>query len=199
MWGRKSKIQEETAVLVTPEVIETPEVMVKKSGPSSIAADATVYGAISSTGDLSVEGRVEGDVRCALFTVGAAGHVAGNVTAETATIRGRVSGNVIARTILLAGTGSIEGDLTHAVLIIEEGGVFEGRSKRQADPLADQTQAIAAPVQKAGDETNTIIDKAKPKSSTPRRAKAAKAKPEVSVTPSSLADELNPDFALNLQ
>ena len=201
IWGRKPKIEQEEATIVsivTPEA-ETSEPLITKAPPSVIGAQTNILGSIVSAGDLSVDGNVEGDVRCALFTVGANGHVAGNVTAETATVRGRISGNVVARTILLAGTGSIDGDLTHAVLIIEEGGVFEGRSKRLPDPLAVQTPALGAPINA---EENTIIDKTKPVASKPRaKAKKLNQKTEEIVTeevsqPSALASELSEDFAV---
>ncbi|MBN8649616.1 MAG: polymer-forming cytoskeletal protein [Caulobacterales bacterium] len=148
MWNKKPKIFEEEATIV-PMITETKEVkeVVRKPSASVIASQTNINGSISANGDVSVDGNVNGDVSCALFSVGTNGTINGNVTAETATIRGRVNGNVTARTILLAGTGTIEGDLTHCVLIIEEGGVFEGRSKRVSDPLSGETKALEAPVQ----------------------------------------------------
>ncbi len=196
IWGKKPKVQDEEATIVSiiPSQTETEETIVQKAPPSVIAAQTNVLGSIVCAGDLSVDGNVEGDVRCALFTVGVNGHIAGNVTAETATVRGRISGNVVARTILLAGTGSIEGDLTHAVLIIEEGGVFEGRSKRLADPLGASTNQLEAPAKK---DENTIIDKTKPSASKKRASSKADAVKAKSDTKSALAAELDEGFALN--
>ena len=194
IWGRKPKVQDEEATIVSivPSKPETEETVQPKAAPSVIAAQTNVLGSVVCAGDLSVDGNVEGDVRCALFTVGVNGHIAGNVTAETATVRGRISGNVVARTILLAGTGSIEGDLTHAVLIIEEGGVFEGRSKRLADPLGANTAQLEAPAKKAAEGSNTIIDKTKP--AVKRRSATVSKKAKAT---SALASELEEGFALN--
>lgn len=149
MWGKKPKIFEEEATIVpmVAEAKEVKEIAQKKAAASVIAHQTNIQGALSANGDISIDGNVNGDVSCALLNLGASGIINGNVTAETATIRGNVNGNVTARTILLAGTGSIIGDLTHSVLIIEEGGSFEGRSKRVADPLANETKALNAPVQ----------------------------------------------------
>lgn len=198
IWGKKPKTQSEEATIVSivPSEPEVSETIHAKAAPSVIAAQTNVLGSVVCAGDLSVDGNVEGDVRCALFTVGAGGHIAGNVTAETATVRGKISGNVVARTILLAGTGSIEGDLTHAVLIIEEGGVFEGRSKRLADPLGAHTNQLEAPAKKSSDTSSTIIDKTKPsaKRAANNKNAAGKAK-EKTVSP--LAAELEEGFALN--
>ncbi len=120
-----------------------------KAAVSVISMGTIIHGPIQSTGDIHIDGLVIGDVRCDTLVVGKSGEVKGNVISEIATIRGKVSGHVCARMIQLATTGSIEGDLTHAVLIIEEGGQFEGRSIRSADPLAShgnqaaQVEAIA--------------------------------------------------------
>ncbi len=146
MFGKKSRVIEEEATIVNNPVANT---FVSNDAPklqaSVIAAQTIVNGSINSNTDLNIDGSVKGDVKCANLSIGTNGDVHGNITAEKATIRGYVKGNVTARTILLAGTGNIEGDLAHSVLIIEEGGTFEGRSKRVADPLGAQTPAIAAP------------------------------------------------------
>lgn len=169
MWGRKSKVSFEEAVIVTtPASSETiNEKPAIKPASSSISKEAVVSGSFVTVGDLTVEGTIEGDVRCAVLSVGAEGVITGNVVAETATIRGKVSGNVTARTILLAGSGNITGDLIHSVLIIEEGGVFEGRSKRVSDPMAAASIAIEAPK----DEKADIIDTTKAKTTRAKKAK----------------------------
>lgn len=154
LWNFKSKDKYEDvdSVVIPTQSTENAAVAVVVSTvahpKSVVAAGAVVSGSMSAPGDIQVEGHVIGDVRCATATIGKDGDVKGNVTAETATIRGRVVGNVRARIIQLAATGSVEGDLSHAVLIIEEGGVFEGRSKRSADPLSEL--ALSAP-----EETDT--------------------------------------------
>ena len=144
MWGFRTKTEEAT-IVETTTIDEKPEKIVPKKTASIIAADVKILGSVIGSSDLAVDGSIEGDVRCAQFTLGKDGVVSGNIIAETATIRGKVIGNVNARTIMLSGKGSIDGDLTHSVLIIEEGGVFEGRSRRVADPLAEATLVIAAP------------------------------------------------------
>ena len=111
----------------------------QKAAASVISMGTIIHGPIQSTGDIHIDGLIIGDVRCNTLVVGKSGEIKGNVVSEVATIRGKVSGDVCARMIQLATTGSIEGDLTHAVLIIEEGGQFEGRSIRSADPLANQS------------------------------------------------------------
>jgi cytoskeletal protein CcmA (bactofilin family) len=172
LWNFKSKdkFEDVDSVVIPSQNHESAAVAVVVStvahAKSVVAAGAVVSGSMSAPGDIQVEGHVIGDVRCATATIGKDGDVKGNVTAETATIRGRVVGNVRARIIQLAATGSVEGDLSHAVLIIEEGGVFEGRSKRVADPLSEL--ALAAP-----SETQ-VKAPAEPKAPKAKATKAAK-------------------------
>jgi cytoskeletal protein CcmA (bactofilin family) len=148
-WNSKSKdkFEDVDSIAIPTERSDAGAVAVVvttvRHATSVIAAGVVVNGSISAPGDVQIEGHVIGDLRCATAIVGKDGDVKGNVVAETATVRGRVTGNVRARTIQLASTGSVEGDLSHAVLIIEEGGVFEGRSKRAADPLSEL--ALSAP------------------------------------------------------
>jgi|GEM_PF-764968 len=196
MWGKKSKAEAETAVVVQSDnEVHAAETVKPRASASVIAANANILGSIVTNGDLAIDGKVDGDVSCSLFTIGATGHINGNVIAETATIRGKVAGNVTARTILLAGTGSIEGDLTHSVLIIEEGGSFEGRSKRQADPLANAQMAIAD-----NSKSKEVVGKTE-EAKTSNSINTEKAKPQKSASEkngepkSSIAKELGEAFA----
>lgn len=158
MFGKKRNLQEEEATIVTPSPqIETRVSPVAKAAVSVIGAQTLVSGSINSNTDLNIDGTIKGDVKCANLSIGTNGEVIGNINAEKATIRGFVQGNVTARTILLAGTGNIEGDLTHSVLIIEEGGTFEGRSKRMADPLAAAAPAIEAPKAEIREESDSSL------------------------------------------
>jgi cytoskeletal protein CcmA (bactofilin family) len=208
LWNFKSKDKYEDvdSVVIPSQNSENAAVAVVVSTvahPKSIvAAGAVVSGSMSAPGDIQVEGHVIGDVRCATATIGKDGDVKGNVTAETATIRGRVVGNVRARIIQLAATGSVEGDLSHAVLIIEEGGVFEGRSKRSADPLSEL--ALNAPEEKEV-KAPTTPSKAKAKAAKAAKTTEAEAEPFKIVEPggnlddaprSGVADALGERFAV---
>jgi cytoskeletal protein CcmA (bactofilin family) len=159
-WNSKSKdkFEDVDSIAIPSERSDAGAVAVVvttvRHATSVIAAGVVVNGSISAPGDVQIEGHVIGDVRCATAIIGKDGDVKGNVVAETATIRGRVTGNVRGRTIQLASTGSVEGDLSHAVLIIEEGGVFEGRSKRAADPLSELS--LSAPTSPDVNTTETV-------------------------------------------
>ena len=64
----------------------------RSSAPSIISADLIVNGTLISTGDIQVDGRVEGDVRSAALVIGDKAFINGEVVAEDVTVRGRVQG-----------------------------------------------------------------------------------------------------------
>lgn len=112
-----------------------------KAPLSIIAPGCVITGVVSSPGDLQIEGDVVGDVQCAALSVGPNGAIKGDVTAESLLVRGSITGGVRARNVQLAATGRIEGDIVAAQLVIEAGGAFEGRSRRDADPLSNISAA----------------------------------------------------------
>jgi len=75
-----------------------------RSAPSIISSDLVVTGTLSSTGDMQVDGRVEGDVHSAALVIGEKAVIQGEVLADEVTVRGRVEGSIRARKILLCST-----------------------------------------------------------------------------------------------
>src|SRR5437870_10686489 len=88
---------------------------------------------IIGRGVLQVDGEIEGDVQGAEVIVGEKGKVTGMVAARDVIIRGKVSGVVCGKTVALQATSHVEGDVHHMSLAIEQGALFEGRSRRVAD------------------------------------------------------------------
>jgi cytoskeletal protein CcmA (bactofilin family) len=74
----------------------------RSSAPSIISADLTVNGTLTSTGDIQIDGRVEGDVHSTGLVIGEKALINGEVFAEDVTIRGRIQGSVRARKVLLS-------------------------------------------------------------------------------------------------
>ncbi len=87
---------------------------------------------IIGRGVLQVDGEIEGDVQGAEVIVGEKGKVTGMVAAQEVIIRGRVSGVVCGKTVALQASSHVEGDVHHMSLAIEQGALFEGRSRRAA-------------------------------------------------------------------
>jgi cytoskeletal protein CcmA (bactofilin family) len=88
-----------------------------------------IRGEISGNEDLRLECKVEGLVSVGGFriTVGSSAHVNGDIVAREAIISGEVIGDIRAcDRIDIVKSASIEGDLSTAKIVIEEGAYFKG-------------------------------------------------------------------------
>jgi cytoskeletal protein CcmA (bactofilin family) len=113
-----------------------------ESGKSVIGNDLKIVGQglrIISQGVLQVDGEIEGDVHAAEVIVGEQGKVTGTVTGQQVIIRGKVCGVVCGKTIALQNSSDVEGDIHHMALTIEQGAMFDGRSRR----LANEAELIS--------------------------------------------------------
>jgi cytoskeletal protein CcmA (bactofilin family) len=145
----KSKINEPApqtpavpAVPATPAVPSsasssyTPAPAPKAKPPASIlSADLQIKGNVRTTGDIQIEGQVEGDIRAHLLTVGEGATVKGELVADDVVINGRIVGRVRGLKVRLTSTARVEGDIIHKTIAIESGAHFEGSVQRQDDPL----------------------------------------------------------------
>jgi len=106
-----------------------------ESGTQSISAfnvigeGTIIKGDIQSSGDLRVDGTIEGVVHTkSKFVLGNSGKVTGDINARNADISGSVKGNVMIGEILyLKSSARINGDIETVKLIIESGGEFNGK------------------------------------------------------------------------
>lgn len=115
-----------------------------RPAPSILSSDLHVTGNIQSTGDIQVEGQVDGDIRAHLLTVGESATVKGEVVADDVVVNGRVVGRVRGLKVRLTSTARVEGDIIHKTIAIESGAHFEGSVQRQDDPLASGGKVAAA-------------------------------------------------------
>ncbi len=118
---------------------------------AQIGKSLKVKGEISGNEDLYIDGEIEGTVELEQnsLTVGPNGKVQADVTARSITILGCVQGNVRAgERIEIRKTGSLEGDLVTARIVIEDGAVFRGSIdiiKAGGAKPASRTAAAPAP------------------------------------------------------
>jgi cytoskeletal protein CcmA (bactofilin family) len=112
-----------------------------RTGPSEsgdksvIGNDLRIIGQglrIIGRGVLQIDGEIEGDVQAAEVIVGEQGKVTGMVAGLRVIVRGKVSGVVCAKTIALQSSCQVDGDVHHMSLTIEQGAMFDGRSRRAA-------------------------------------------------------------------
>jgi cytoskeletal protein CcmA (bactofilin family) len=113
--------------------------------PSIVGADCVLVGDIVSEGEVHVDGRVDGDVRCGTLVIGESGAITGEIIAETVRVLGAVTGQISAKAVELAKTARILGDITHDSLAVEAGAYVEGRFNRPPSP--PPVKALQAPPQ----------------------------------------------------
>lgn len=115
-------------------------------GLSFIAPEAVVSGDFATDGQIHVDGRVDGDVKCAQLIQGRGGVIAGSIHAEDARLAGTVEGTVSARTLIVEASAKILGDVAYETISIEAGAEIEGRLARRASLGLDEPPRISAPV-----------------------------------------------------
>ena len=109
----------------------------RSAAPSIISADLVVSGTLTSTGDIQIDGRVEGDVHSVGLVIGDKAFIHGEVLAEDVTVRGRVQGSIRARKVLLCSSCHVEGNILHEAFAVETGAFFEGNCRHSDNPLAE--------------------------------------------------------------
>ena len=121
-----------------------------KPAPSVLSSDLIIQGNVRSSGDIQVEGNVEGDIRAQVLIVGESATVKGEVIAEEVVVNGRVVGRLRGLKVRLATTARVEGDIVHKTIAIESGAHFEGSVQRQDDPIGrNQAEPARIPGPKA--------------------------------------------------
>ena len=109
----------------------------KAKPPASVlSSDLLITGNLKTTGDIQIEGQVDGDIRAHLLTVGESATVKGEIIADDVVVNGRVIGRVRGLKVRLPSTARVEGDIIHKTIAIESGAHFEGSVQRQDDPLS---------------------------------------------------------------
>jgi cytoskeletal protein CcmA (bactofilin family) len=136
-----------------------PKRAARAAAPSIISADLAVKGMLNSTGDLQIDGRVEGDVRSIGLVIGEKAEIHGEILAEDVTVRGRVIGRIRARKVLLAATSHVEGDILHEAFAVESGAFFEGNCRHSDNPLGEESMFGKAqtPVQAAPQPAQPMV------------------------------------------
>jgi cytoskeletal protein CcmA (bactofilin family) len=117
-----------------------PSVSAGPSGEKSVIGnDLKIIGQglkIIGRGTLQVDGEIEGDVQAVEVIIGEQGKVTGMVAGQQVVVRGKVSGVVCAKNVALQASSDVQGDVHHMSFAIEQGAVFEGRSRRAVDESA---------------------------------------------------------------
>ena len=98
---------------------------------STIGADFTVEGTVSSAGEVELGGTIKGPVNVKQLTIKEKGSVFGEINAEDVEVFGFVDGKITAKKIIIGTTGEVKGDLEFTETIkVEEGASLDGHLKK---------------------------------------------------------------------
>ena len=99
---------------------------------NTLASDVEIKGSIKFQQDLSVDGKVEGEISSTngVLIVGQNAELRGEIKTKSVTVYGRVTGNItVDERCELKANAQLHGDLKAARLVIEEGATFVGKSE----------------------------------------------------------------------
>ncbi len=103
-----------------------PASAVEPGHSSVLSAGTSVTGNVDCDGDILIEGTLRGSLRAERLTVGLAGAIEGDVSADEVTVRGSVKGPIHARHIHLESGAEVEGDITTETIAIDTGARLTG-------------------------------------------------------------------------
>lgn len=135
------KVDVKTTAAPTPDFKKSPPKA--KPAASVLSCDLLITGTLKTSGNIKIEGQIDGDINAHLLTVGADATINGEVIANDVVINGRVVGSVRGLKVRLTPTAHVEGDIVHKIIAIESGAHFEGSAMRQDHPLQASTDGKA--------------------------------------------------------
>lgn len=124
---------------------------------SFIGPEVVVTGDIATPGQLHVDGKVVGDVRCGTLSQGDGGAIHGNILADEARLAGLIDGAVSAGSLLLEPSARVTGDVLYETLTVSTGAQVDGRFKRRAGAVDGSSGARTATLAaRSGPETPAL-------------------------------------------
>ena len=107
---------------------------------SVISDEITITGTVTSSGNLIINGNVDGKINCESLEIGPSGVVTGTVKAGQCFLAGKLEGKLSARTVNIASTGDLNGRLSYGKLEIETGAniALKLRKTKQLSDASDE-------------------------------------------------------------
>ncbi len=101
------------------------------SGPAEtvVGPSVKIQGDFNSEGNIRIEGHVNGTVKTTQNVyAGESSKITANVTAGNCTVAGEILGNIkVSGSLILESTARINGDISCAILRVEDGAQFSGK------------------------------------------------------------------------
>lgn len=112
---------------------------------SVLPAGTTLDGDLIGDGDITIEGTVNGNIRCRFLTLSGQPTIRGCAEAEVVNLCGNFTGELHASKVILNKSARMRGDLYYRVLEVQPGADFEGR----VAPLEKARERAARPARAA--------------------------------------------------
>jgi cytoskeletal protein CcmA (bactofilin family) len=91
-----------------------------------ISSDLSINGDLESSGEIQIDGKTDGAIRCQKLVITAAAVVRGTIVADTVAIAGQFNGEIEAREVVFAKSAQVIANVLQEQMIIEQGAFFEG-------------------------------------------------------------------------
>ena len=104
-----------------------------------IGKSVVIKGDLSGSGDLYLDGEVEGpvDLKQNSVTIGPNGRVKAKVSAKSVMVEGKLEGNIAAsERVEIRETATVMGDIVTKSIMIAEGSYFKGSVAQEGEPKA---------------------------------------------------------------
>ena len=112
---------------------------------SVIGPNLRVMGDLIGSGDIQIDGRVEGNVRGRSLVVGLDGRIDGRIFADAVEIHGAIHGRIVAMNVTMGSTARVVGKVFHNLLNVEPGAAHEGlKPWRPVDYFASRKKGSSA-------------------------------------------------------
>jgi len=120
------------------------------SSKNVLNSDVEIKGNIKFSGELSLDGKLEGEIHTdGVLLLGDGAVVNGNINAQSVVIRGKVHGNINAKEkIEIKSKAELFGDIRATKLVIEEGVTYVGKTEvnpNKVSPTAPPTRSPEIP------------------------------------------------------
>ena len=89
--------------------------------PSIISEGSEFKGNIKTSGEIQIDGVINGNIRAKQIVVGVNGNVRGNITANFLRICGKTEGEIRAETLEIVSSASVKGNVFKKTISIESG------------------------------------------------------------------------------
>ncbi|KUO54984.1 MAG: hypothetical protein APF80_00290 [Alphaproteobacteria bacterium BRH_c36] len=111
--------------------------MSERTGKSVIMPDMVVEGDMTSKGQITVSGRVQGNVSAHSVVISQSGGIFGSLRAQDAEVHGAVQGDVYIRELIRIGeTGSVTGKVEYGKIAMAQGGTLSATLRNVPPHLA---------------------------------------------------------------